>query len=150
MPFCRFSLKARKPLSIQYHKSLETIGDHLRKRRLDLGLLQREVALLLGSTECSVYLWETNRTSPTFPFLPKIIEFLGYCPVDPSDTPGRRLLWARLCNGLSQSRMAKAIGVDPNTLWRLEKGKWEGREKYLRMAIGFLEAMAARRADEVG
>ena len=123
MPFCHFTLKAKKPLSIQYPTSFETIGDHIRKRRLDLGLLQREVALLLRSAECSVYLWETNRTSPTLPFLPRIIEFLGYCPFDPGWTPGERLTWIRRYFGLSQEAMARRLKVDPGTLAKWESGK---------------------------
>jgi transcriptional regulator with XRE-family HTH domain len=33
-----------KTLSAQYPKELNALGDYLRKRRLDLGLLQRDVA----------------------------------------------------------------------------------------------------------
>ncbi len=102
-----------------------TIGDHLRKKRLDRDLLQREVALLLRSTECSVYIWETNRTSPTLPFLPRIIEFLGYCPYDPDWTPGERLIWIRKYLGLSQEAMARRLKVDPGTLAKWETGKKE-------------------------
>lgn len=146
MPFCRFSLKAKKPLSDQYPKSLVTIGDHLRKKRLDLGFLQREVALLLGTTKCSVMYWEKNRTTPTLVHLPGIIKFLGYCPLDQHDTPGRRLSWARECNGITQRAMAEAIRIDQGTLIRLEKGKWGGRRNYLTKALEFLEAEAEREA----
>jgi transcriptional regulator with XRE-family HTH domain len=52
----------------------------LRKRRLDLGLLQREVAARLGVTESTVTNWELNRTSPKIRFLPGIIALLGYDP----------------------------------------------------------------------
>jgi transcriptional regulator with XRE-family HTH domain len=108
-----------------------TIGDHLRKKRLDLGLLQREVALLLRSTECSVYLWETNRTSPTLPFLPKIVEFLGYFPFDPGWTPGERLIWIRRYLGLSQEAMARRLKADPGTLAKWETGKKEPKGGFL-------------------
>ena len=43
----------------------------------------------------AVYLWEANRVAPTIPFLPKIIEFLGYRPFDPVWTPGEQLAWIR-------------------------------------------------------
>lgn len=52
----------------------------MRKRRLDLGLLQREVAARLGVTESTVTNWELNRTSPKIRFLPGIIALLGYDP----------------------------------------------------------------------
>jgi transcriptional regulator with XRE-family HTH domain len=121
LPFCCFSLKAKKPQSNQYPKSLSTIGDHLRKKRLDLGLLQREVALLLGSTECSVYYWETNRTTPTLTYLSAIVKFLGYCPYDPAWSPGETLAMARQYRGMTQAAMARLLGVDPATLARWER-----------------------------
>ena len=52
----------------------------MRKRRLDLGLLQREIAARLGVTESTVTNWELNRTSPKIRFLPSIIALLGYDP----------------------------------------------------------------------
>jgi len=57
-----------------------TIGDHLRKRRLDLGLLQGEVADRLGVTESSVTNWELSRTEPELRLLPGIVRFLEYTP----------------------------------------------------------------------
>ncbi|MHB9037748.1 MAG: helix-turn-helix domain-containing protein [Armatimonadota bacterium] len=56
------------------------MGDHIRKRRLDLGLLQKDVAKILGVTEASVFYWETHRASPRGRYIPRIIEFLGYLP----------------------------------------------------------------------
>ena len=70
-----------------------------------------------------MYLWEANRTSPTLPFLPKIIEFLGYCPFDPGWTPGERQIWIRRYLGLSQEAMARRLKVDPGTLAKWERGK---------------------------
>jgi transcriptional regulator with XRE-family HTH domain len=57
---------------------LKTLGDHLRKRRLDLGLLQREVAQKLQVNQMTICNWEINRTSPQLRFIPRIITFLGY------------------------------------------------------------------------
>ena len=94
--------------------------------------------MLLRSTECSVYLWETNRTSPTLPFLPKIIEFLGYCPYDPDWTPGARLIWIRGYFGLSQEAMARRLGVDPGTLGRWESGVREPKGSFLTRLVRFL------------
>jgi transcriptional regulator with XRE-family HTH domain len=115
-----------------------TIGDHLRKKRLDLSLLQREVALLLQSTECSVYLWEANRTSPALPFLPNIIEFLGYCPFDPGWTPGERHVWIRRYLGLSQEAMARRLRVDPGTLARWERGERKPKGELLTSLLRFI------------
>jgi len=79
----------------------------------------------------SVYLWEANRVAPTLPFLPKIIEFLGYCPYDPDWTPGERLIWIRRYFGLSQEAMARRLRVDPGMLTRWEKGEREPKGNQL-------------------
>ncbi|MCH8217916.1 MAG: helix-turn-helix transcriptional regulator [Planctomycetes bacterium] len=57
-----------------------TIGDHLRKKRLDLGLSQPE-ATRLGVSDCTLRNWEKNHYSPKTKYLPKIIQFLGYTPL---------------------------------------------------------------------
>jgi transcriptional regulator with XRE-family HTH domain len=99
---------------------------------LDLGLLQREVADRIGAMKDSVYLWEANRVAPTLPFLPKIVEFLGYCPYDPDWTPGERLTWIRRYRGLSQEVMARRLRIDPGTLARWEHGEREPKGEHLR------------------
>ena len=54
-----------------------TIRDHIRKKRLDLGLTQIEVAEIIGVKESTVWNWE-HGTEPELRHIPKIIEFLGY------------------------------------------------------------------------
>ncbi|MCI0624160.1 MAG: helix-turn-helix domain-containing protein [Acidobacteria bacterium] len=56
-----------------------SLGDHLRKRRLDLGLLQAQVAEKIGVTESTVWNWEHGR-KPVRRYQVKLIEFLGYRP----------------------------------------------------------------------
>ena len=76
------ALRAKKPVSAAYPKELKTLGDHLRKRRLELKMLQKEVAEKLGTTPCTIRNWEKNRSNPSLGFIPKIIQFLGYMPYD--------------------------------------------------------------------
>jgi hypothetical protein len=47
LPCCQIRLKAQKPLPSAYPQTLKTLGDHLRKRRLDLQLFQKDVAQML-------------------------------------------------------------------------------------------------------
>ncbi len=123
LPFCSLTLKSTKPLPAQYPKELNTLGDHLRKRRLDLGLLQREVAEQIGVDESTITNWERQRTLPEIRHMPEIIQFLGYVPLFPARSFRERLVAFRTVLGLSQRRMALLFGVDPSTLAGWELGK---------------------------
>jgi transcriptional regulator with XRE-family HTH domain len=69
-------LQAQKPPLAAYPRELRTLGDHLRRRRLDLGLLQREVAEQLGVDATTVYNWERHRTEPAVRLILQIMRFL--------------------------------------------------------------------------
>jgi len=74
-------LAALKPKSIKYPKTLNTLGDHIRQKRLDLALLQSDVARLLNANEITIYNWENNRNVPQVHRIPKILAFLEYNPL---------------------------------------------------------------------
>jgi len=59
---------------------LKTLGDHLRKVRLDRGLSQMDVARMLKVTENTITGWELNRNQPTARLDKAIIAFLEYIP----------------------------------------------------------------------
>ena len=111
LPFCHSTLTASRPPVPAYPNELKTLRDHLRKRRLDLGLLQREVAQQLGVDKDSIYYWETGRYKPSLRVIPKIIEFLGYMPYDTSEmTLGERIVTMRHFLGLSREEFAERLG----------------------------------------
>lgn len=111
MPFCHARLSGPRPLPRSYPQVLVTIGDHLRKRRLDLGLLQREVADRLGVSKSTVTNWELNRSTPALRFLPRIIALLGLDPRPAGTTLGDQLVACRTVRGLSQEAAAQMLGV---------------------------------------
>jgi len=76
--FCHVTLRGPPPAG--YPRELLTLGDHLKKRRLDLGLMQKEVARRLGVSKDTVRNWERSRTEPAPLFVSRIVEFLGYAP----------------------------------------------------------------------
>ena len=87
LPKCHFVIKAVKPpestvSSRPYPYSPITLGDYLRRKRLDLGLRQKDLAGLFNTTDDSVNYWENNLKYPSVQFLPKIVQFIGYCPYD--------------------------------------------------------------------
>ena len=138
------SLKTERPLPPAYPKKLETWGDHLRKRRLDLNLLQKEVARRLGVDQATVWNWERNRYPPRFRYLPKIIEFLGYVPqYSKTGTLAERLVTSRRLLGISQKVLARLLEVDQSTLAKWEQGRRKPKGVYLDRANGFLSRCAS-------
>ena len=126
LPFCGAELLAKKLKNPAYPKSLTTLGDHVRKRRLDLRLRQQDVAATLGVTGSALANWEVNRVTPEFTRLPLIIAFLGYTPSPynkKSDNMIERMKLYRLTHGLSQEKFAKFIGVDETTVAKWERGE---------------------------
>ncbi|MCB9284588.1 MAG: helix-turn-helix transcriptional regulator [Lewinellaceae bacterium] len=61
-----------------YPVELNTLGDHLRKTRLDRGLSQPDVAKILHVTPDTVTGWELNRHKPSVKSARAITEFLCF------------------------------------------------------------------------
>ena len=126
MPFCGVHLRGQKPLPAGYPGELRTLGDHVRKHRLDLGLRQRDVARQLGVNVNTVTNWEVGRSTPVPRYVPGIIQFLGYVPFDTTTDSlplSDRLKLYRRIRGLSQKRLAALLGVDPSSVLYWEWGK---------------------------
>jgi len=125
---------------------LKTLGDHLRKKRLDLKLLQKEVAEKIGTSETSVFHWENNHTTPFVAFMPRIIEFLGYVPnLISSNSLGGKIIVYRKIHGLTQKELASQLGVDPSTLGRWERGESKPPKKIMKKLKSFLWAGRKRK-----
>ncbi len=132
LPFCKINLKGSKPLPPAYAKVLYTLGDYIRKRRLDLKLQQIEVAEIIGVDEVSIYNWEKNRTSPHVQHIPNIIEFLGGVPTNVQpESLSEKILYHRKLKGLSQEKLARYIGVDPGTLANWENGTRQPLKRFM-------------------
>ena len=116
LPFTRLRLSAIKPTRYTFRGEATTLGDHLRKRRLTLQLIQRDVAATLGVTVETLVNWELNRTKPKASYVPVIIRFLEH---DLRQVPRRlisQLEYYRDGLGLTQNTFAKKLGVDESTL----------------------------------
>ena len=119
------SLNAAKPLSLLHPVELSTLGDHIRKERLNQNLSQSEVGKRIGVTTDCITNWELNRFPPRIKYNPKIVEFLGYDPTLKTDenTLGNRVLRYRKEHGLSKKRLAKLWRMDKKTIKRIEKAE---------------------------
>lgn len=131
LPFCRVRLRAEKPKPASYPREPKTLGGHLRKRRLDLGLLQRDVAGQIGVDLKTLCNWERQRTEPEIRFLPAIFQFLGGDPRPRPSTLSERIWAARTALGLTQEVLARRLGVDPGTVGRWEAGRGKPRKTTL-------------------
>jgi transcriptional regulator with XRE-family HTH domain len=114
------------------------LGDHLRNRRLDLKLLQKDVGQRIGVSVSDVWNWENNRVIPAVKFIPAIIAFLGYNPAPQPADLTERLVWFRHGKGWTQKAFAKVLGVDPTTLARWERGERSPHGKYSALVSSFL------------
>ena len=140
LPFCHFRFKVSKnQYDNRYPKELNTLGDHLRKRRLDLDLLQKEVAHLLKVDKATVYNWENRCFKPEIRHIPRIISFLTYCPYFGPKTFFERVVEYRQTRGISQKELAQKIRVDPSTLASWEKGDRKPVKKSLKVLEKILE-----------
>jgi transcriptional regulator with XRE-family HTH domain len=113
----RFTAPSPKP---RYPKQFKYLGDHLRAKRIDLGLLQREVAVRIGVDTATVTNWELGNTEPEERFIPALIGFLGYNPLPAPKSLGEAVRRERLTRGWSVAALAARVGVDPTTVARLE------------------------------
>ena len=113
-------------MPISYPESPVSIGDHIRKKRMELKLLQKDVTRICGVSEDCITNWEKNRNTPQIQYYPRIIDFLGYLPfnVDLTTLPGKLKAY-RYIKGLSQKRLGKILGVDGATVcsWELEENQ---------------------------
>jgi transcriptional regulator with XRE-family HTH domain len=123
---------------IRIPTELKTVGDHIRRKRLGLKLLQREVAEQVGVNKATVENWEANASQPEFRYLPAVIRFLGYNPLPEANTIPQRLVRRRTTRGLSQKEAARQMGVDQGTLARRERGEREPTDVFRTRADRFL------------
>src|SRR5690606_29370696 len=94
--FVNLTLKCKRPINPVYPTNLNTLGDHLRKVRLDRGLSQPQVAKTLKVTTDTVTGWELNRHQPPARLAKRIIQFLEYIPSKGGkESLGTRLRLAR-------------------------------------------------------
>jgi DNA-binding transcriptional regulator YiaG len=138
LPFCHVRLSGPKPQSKAYPKHLKTLGDHIRKRRLDLGLLQKEVAEQLGVDTASICNWESNEVQPMVHCLPGIIAFLGHNPLPEADDLISKFKRVRSTLGLTQEQLAQRLGIDESTIAAWEPGENTPVGPYLKLLEDFV------------
>lgn len=118
LPYGPKSLKTLKPRP--WILLPRTLGGHLKKQRMEFGLLQRDVQGRFKLDKETYANWEKDRCYPAMKHWPGIIEFLGRDPTPRPCTIGELLLSYRRRHGLSRRALAALLEVDDVTLWRWE------------------------------
>jgi DNA-binding XRE family transcriptional regulator len=81
-----------------------SLGEHLKKRRMDLAITRKEAARRIGADQWTVINWEKGRTEPAVRFVPAITRFL--------DDLGKAPEWLRQCLEIRQtSPPPKRVGT---------------------------------------
>lgn len=125
-------------------KEPKTLGEHLRKKRFQGGVRQKEIAAKLGVSDRTLSLWECDRIYPTWEYQPRLVEYLGYDPFTETGLPdaksnetsdvaflspeaslsiGQKIRHFRLKSRKTRNQLAAQWGVSPKTLWNWESGK---------------------------
>ncbi len=124
LPFYTYLKATKKPFIRHYHGDPHTLGEHIRKARMERGLLQKDVAATLETCEDTITGWESNRSSPMVSWYPKIIAFLGYYPFNhETDSLGGKLKQIRYSYGYSVERCAALLKISVDAARRWEDGK---------------------------
>jgi transcriptional regulator with XRE-family HTH domain len=121
LQFVPIKLKSLKPKETDFEP--QTLGEHVRKRRLVLRLTQKQVAAQLGVVPWTILNWEKGHTQPPIASLPAVARFLDYDPFREPKTLPEHLLAKRRVMGWSIEEAAEVTGVDPGSWSKWERGQ---------------------------
>jgi transcriptional regulator with XRE-family HTH domain len=114
------------------------LGEEIRKRRLDRNLRQIDVAEIVGCDEMTVVNWEKGYSIPRINHMGKVVEFLGFNPLQKCDTLAQRIVSHRKALGLTQKLLASQLAVNPSTLAKWGRGERAPTGRYFRRVAEML------------
>ena len=119
-PKCEIALKASRPQHLWDINECNTLGEHMRRKRIHSNESQPCVAQKLNVTTDTITNWELNRNTPQVHFHPQIIKYLSYCPLFElaGTSQSKRLQQYMFTKGRTQKEYAYELGIDPQTLKR--------------------------------
>jgi len=136
LQFVPIRLKALKPKETDFEP--KTLGEHLRKRRLELRLTQTQAGEGIGVNPWTVLNWEKGHTEPPVESMPSILRWLGYDPFPEPESLPERLLAKRRAMGWSLKSAARRAGIDEGTWAAWESGATSPRGRFLRLLKSLL------------
>jgi DNA-binding transcriptional regulator YiaG len=140
LPFCHVTLSSTRPDRRSRPAGLNSLGDHIRERRLDLCLQNKHLARKLGVDETTIHNWEDKGIAPAIRFMPRILEFLGYdpCAAGQPRSLAEQLKALRTRLGLFRKRLAALLGIDHSNLAAWENGTHQPAKRSLKRIAEFL------------
>jgi transcriptional regulator with XRE-family HTH domain len=141
VPFCPgvpLTLKSLRPKD--FSETPQTLGQHLKKRRKELGLFQRQAAAQMGMDTWTYLNWEKDKTVPVASRFRPVAEFLGYDPTPAPKTLAEHLQAKRRDLGVTFSQVARHLGWDEGTLTRYLNGTWRMPPARAALVEAFLSA----------
>lgn len=142
LPFRNIVLNASRTTLEAKTRRLETVGDHILQRRLDLGLYQKDVAAICGVPTSTVANWEMGRSDVANRYWPRVLAFLSYEPFPEPETLPDKLIVIRRRHGWSIAQLDKHLDTDPTTVRRWHKGVPLRRVRHRKIVAEMLEAHA--------
>lgn len=110
--------------NVKSPETANTLGEHIRKKRIEKGQTQKCVGDFMGLSKDTVTFWENNRVRPQVQHYPKIISYLGYYPfTHETETLAGKLRYVRYRNGWSFRECAKNLCISEDAAKRWERGK---------------------------
>jgi DNA-binding XRE family transcriptional regulator len=113
LPFCHLRIRVlRIPYPTRWKCTQKlsaqptTLGEHLKKARIERHLFQTDVARLLQVDRVTIQNWERGVTEPNGQLIPRIISFLGYDPEPEPRSIAGRIVCARRRVGRRQVDLA--------------------------------------------
>lgn len=147
LPNVPLRLRAKKPKD--YSETPQTLGQHLKKRRRELRLFQREAAQRMGIDVFTYLNWEKDKTVPVAARFRPVVEFLGYNPSPEPQTLAARVEAKRRVLGTTFEQLAGYLSWDSGSLarylngtWRLPPERADALERFLNLGV---EAAASMR-----
>ena len=170
LPFCdRVVNVPRKDIapvwtrSFPVSKQPQTIGQHLRKKRFELGIRQIEAARRLGVSNRTLSLWECDRVPPAWANQPRIVAYLGYDPfTDPTVgrprgnetidvaflaqsgplSLGHQIVKRRMELRKNREECAEEMGISARTLQAWETNRYQPSSALLKRLVKCLALLA--------
>lgn len=126
-------------------KVCRTLGDHIRKARIERGQYQTDLAKLFRVTTDTVTNWELNRNKIGRIYCPIIKKYLGYLPEEYELTElAHKLVSYRWEHDISINKLVKQIGIDYSCIVNAELGKVNFQRRTMQKILSFIDLQNAQ------